>query len=159
MGRAEGMRPPAISYARIPGLDGTSDATIYMFDDAHNEKPSSANTAAPPRLSEGFILGMFRLRDVVKSALEVLQPAGVDIYLFDVTDPKKTLPILAFPSPIRATELPALAFPPPESFAPMHYDTRITVADRTWFAYCLPTDVYFSGKSRWAPGRRSWQVC
>ena len=151
MDRAEDMRPPAISYAKIPGLDGTSDATIYMFDDAHNEKPSSAISGAPPRLSDGFVLGMFQLRDVIKSALEVLQPAGVDIYLFDVTNAQKTQPILAFPSPIRATELPAMAYPPPESSAPLHYETRITVADRTWLAYCLPTDVYFSGKSRRTP--------
>ncbi len=151
MDRAEGMRPPAISYTDIPGLDGNAECMIYMFDDAHNEQHPAANSDKSPRLSDGFILGVFQLRDVINRTLKLIQPAGVDVYLFDVTDPKKTRPICPYPSPIRATPLPVLESPPPESFDPIHYVVRFTVADRTWLAYCRPTDVYFSGKSRWAP--------
>ncbi len=122
-----------------------------MFDDAHNEPPPSAEGANPPRAVDGFILGVFQLRDVVKSALELIQPTGVDIYLFDATDPKKTKPIFSYPSRIRATSPPVLESPPAESTAPIHYDALITVADRTWLVYCLPADIYFSGKSGWEP--------
>jgi len=44
-----------------------------------------------------------------------------------------------------------LELPPAESSAPIHYDARITVADRTWLVYCLPADIYFAGKSGWEP--------
>jgi PAS domain S-box-containing protein len=151
MDRAEGKLGSAITYVNIPGLKSESEFTIYMFDDAHNETPPSAEGANPPRPADGYILGVFQLRDVVKSALELIQPTGVDIYLFDATDPKKVQPIFSCPSRIRTTPLPILELPPAESSAPIHYDARITVADRTWLAYCLPTDVYFSGKSGWEP--------
>jgi PAS domain S-box-containing protein len=151
MDRAEGKLGSAITYVNIPGLKSESEFTIYMFDDAHNEAPPAAEGANPPRPADGFILGVFQLRDVVKSALELMQPTGVDIYLFDSTDPKKVRPIFSYPSRIRTTPLPILELPPAESSAPIHYDARITVADRTWLAYCLPTDVYFSDKLGWEP--------
>ncbi len=149
MDRAEGMQPPAITYVDIPGLKNESEFTIYMFDDAYNETPPSIKGARLPRPADGFILGVFQMRDVVNSALELIQPTGVDIYIFDVTDPKNPQSIFAYPSQIRTTPLPVLKSPPPESSAPIRYEERITVADRTWLAYCLPTDVYFSGKSGW----------
>lgn len=151
MDRAEGKRPPAISYANIPGFDSKSKCAIYMFDDAHNEPPAgdSAKSAFP---TDGFILGVFQLPEVINIALELIPPTGVDIYLFDATDPKRVQSIFSCASRIRTTPLPKLESPPAESSAPIHYDVRITAADRTWLVYCLPTDVYFSGKSGWEAG-------
>ncbi|MGD0654255.1 MAG: CHASE domain-containing protein [Thermoguttaceae bacterium] len=148
---AETRLGPAITYANIPGLKTESEFTIYMFEGAQNEVHSSAEVANPSPLADGFILGMFHIRDVVSSALELIQPTGVDIYLFDVTDPQKTNPIFSYPSRIRETALPVLESPLPESSAPIHYEERISVANCTWLAYCLPTDVYFRGKTGWEP--------
>ncbi|MGD0383950.1 MAG: CHASE domain-containing protein, partial [Thermoguttaceae bacterium] len=151
MDRAETKPGPAITDVNIPGLKSESELTIYMFEDAQNEVHSSTEGGNPPPPADGFILGVFQLRDVVNSALELIQPTGVDIYLFDVTDPQKTNPIFSSPSRIRQTALPVLESPLPESSAPIRYEERIVVANRTWLAYCLPTDIYFSGKSRWEP--------
>ncbi|MGD0519456.1 MAG: PAS domain S-box protein, partial [Thermoguttaceae bacterium] len=151
MDRAEAKPGPAITYVNISGLKSEPEFTICMFEDAHNESRSSAEVANPPHLADGFILGVFHIRDVVNSALELIQPTGVDIYLFDVTVPQKTKYIFSYASRIRGTALPVLESPLPESSAPIRYEERIIVGDRTWLAYCLPTDVYFSGESRWEP--------
>jgi len=151
MNRAEADIGSAITYFKIPGLDNESDSTIYMFVDTHHVTPYSPDGSNPSHATDGFVLGVFHVRDVVNSALELLQSIGVDIYLFDVTVPGKTKLVLAQPSVSRLTRLPVLEAPPSESTAPIHYAARIPVADRSWLAYCVPTDVYFSGKSRWEP--------
>jgi PAS domain S-box-containing protein len=151
MERAEGSRPPAISYSRIPGLDEGSHNTINMFDDARNEPSASAADKKSAIPTDGFILGTFQLSDVIKSALRVLPPVGVDNDVFDVTDPNNPLPVISFPSRLRVTPLPALASPPPGLSDAFDCEIRLTVGDRTWLAYCRPTDVYFSGKQRWQP--------
>jgi PAS domain S-box-containing protein len=151
MERAEVDVGPAISYYNIPGLVKETVSTIYMFEDAHNEMPPSTSELNPPRPSDGFILGVFHMRNVINRALELIQPTGVDIYLFDVTDPNKARPIFSYPSRIRAHPLPDLALPPAESSAPIHYQARFAAADRTWLAYCLPADADFSGKPGWEP--------
>jgi PAS domain S-box-containing protein len=151
MDRADTKPGPAITDVNIPGLKSGSESIIYMFEGAQNETRSSAEGGNPPRLADGFILGVFHIRDVVSSALKLIQPTGVDIYLFDVTVPQKTKPIFSYPSRIRETALPVLGSPLPESSAPIRYEERIIVGDRTWLAYCLPTDVYFRGKTGWEP--------
>jgi PAS domain S-box-containing protein len=142
---------PAITYGNIPGLGNDSEFTVYMFDEAYNETPPSKRSAGHRPSADGFIMGVFHMRDVVNSALELIQPAGADIYFFDVTVPGTMKPIFSYPSRIRSAALPLLEAPLPESSAPIRYEERITVGDRTWLAYCLPTDVYFSDKSRWEP--------
>jgi PAS domain S-box-containing protein len=149
--RAEGNLGPAISYYNIPGLVDELVPTIYMYDDAHNETTPSTVDLNPSRPADGYILSLFHLRDVVKKSLEFLQPTGVDIYIFDISVSAKTKLIFSRPSPMRASPLPVWEVPPADSFAPIHHPVRISVADRTWLVYCVPTDVYFDGKSRWEP--------
>jgi PAS domain S-box-containing protein len=151
MDRAEAKLGPAIPDIHIPGLGSESETTIYMFEDAHNELPANVDDSNPPRPADGFVLGVFQLRDVINSALNLLQPAGVDVYLFDASVPDKLRPIFSHPSVIRVSPLPAFQAPPPESSAPIRFEAHISVADKTWLVYCVPTDVYFHGKSRWEP--------
>lgn len=151
MDRAGTIPGPAIAYHSIPGLEYDLEPSVYMFDEVYNEIPPSAKEVNSSRQSNGFILCSFLLRDVINNALELIQPAGADIHIFDVTVPGKTRNVISYPSRIRTTPLPFLETPPSESDAPIHYEERIKVADRVWLAYCLPTDVYFSGKTRWEP--------
>ncbi len=76
----------------------------------------------------------------------------MDLYLYRRNRPGKTELILAHPSRIRRTPLPVLQSPP-AGIIRRRSTTRPTSksADRTWLAYCVPTDVYFEGKSRWGP--------
>ena len=60
--------------------------------------PPNADNSNPPRPADGFILGVFHLRDVVKRHWNLLQPTGVDIYIFDVSAPEKSKLIFSHPS-------------------------------------------------------------
>jgi PAS domain S-box-containing protein len=153
MKQAQADQCPTITYTKISGisLDGDSFPVMYIFEEAHTEAIRATNNINGGNISRGFILGAFDLQGIVIQAIkamELLQPAGVDSYLFDVTDRKKPMPILSSPSRIRVSPLPFLQAPP-ESSAAIEYRAEFPMADRTWLVYCRPTDVYFRYQPRW----------
>ena len=152
MSRATSSNSSAVSYCNIPGCDSESGCTIHMIEEAQNEPPSSEDDSNPPESASGFVLGIFSLDHVVKKALELLPPAGVDVYIFDVTDGEKTRLLISWPSQLRMSKLPVLELPPPENPSLIQYRSRINVADhQTWLFYCTPSDIYFNGKTTWLP--------
>lgn len=150
MRSAETVPGPAIAYANLPMLNKGLASVIYIYEAAQTE-PTTSKSGPEPAGYSGFILGVYEVQAIIGKALELLHSTGVDIYLFDISDPQKPLSIIAFPSRIRVTPLHALDVPPGETLSTIYYRESIAVADRTWLAYCVPTDIYFQGKTRWGP--------
>jgi PAS domain S-box-containing protein len=142
---------PAISYDGIPGIDDDSGPTYFLFESTRTETPASALDIYSTRSADGFILCGFRVCDVIEKSLELLQPAGMDIYIFDMPAAGKPKLILSYPSKICKTPFPSLTAPPGDSSADIAYSERISVADKTWLVHCRPADTYFYGHSRWGP--------
>jgi PAS domain S-box-containing protein len=151
LNRAEASKAPIIAYTNISELNPDSSPVICILDHTYNETADANDEPDATPAYYGLILGIFDMREAVKEALSLLRPMGVDLYVFDVSTPDKPYPIFYFPSRIRNTPLPVIESPPPESATAIEYVSQFPMADRTWLAYCVPTDVYFSGKTNWAP--------
>src|SRR3972149_3502249 len=151
MQQAQASGHPVITYSKIPDFNEEIESPVYVFEEAHTEMSKSANADNIAHNSQGFVMGAFNAREVVEKALELIEPTGADIHLIDVTDPNKPFYILSCPSPTRTTALPDMQAPPLESSATIEFRAELSVADRTWLAYCVPYDAYFSGISGWGP--------
>jgi PAS domain S-box-containing protein len=99
----------------------------------------------------GFCIGVFPVRTLVREALNSVNPAGVNLALFDATD--EAVPsLLDFqPAPGRPGDPPARAVALPHG---LHHRTTMEVAGRTWQIVCTPSPAYLAAFSRW----QSWSV-
>ncbi len=68
---AEANLGPAIVYQDLPGVESLPEPRIYMIETARNEPPSSTENINPAQPSDGLILGMFHLSDVVKKRIGI----------------------------------------------------------------------------------------
>ena len=98
----------------------------------------------------GFALGVFRIGDVVESALaKQTGPAGLDIYVFDNRPTAGKRFLYFHPSRARQTKVA------PESeetiFDGPHLASSFSVVDREWTLVFKPVAGYFTENSTWVP--------
>jgi len=107
----------------------------------------------PSNSGEGYVIGAFRIGEILNQAMSIFQPLGIDFYIYDSTEESKNTLIAVRLSSAHGpgAELapaPAETTPPK---AAVHYPVTIEVADRRWTIDCVPMNDYFLRKQRWGP--------
>jgi len=100
---------------------------------------------------EGFVLGVFRIGDLVERALAPLALEGIDVALYDMSAPAGNRLLAWHPSRLRreAAEAPDEAdVRLPET---VHYAASLRPAGRTWLVLCTPSPEFVAGAGRWQP--------
>jgi diguanylate cyclase (GGDEF)-like protein len=100
---------------------------------------------------EGFVLGVFRIGDLVERALAPLTPHGIDVALYDMSAPAGKRLLTWHPSRLRreVAEAPDEAdVRLPET---VHYAASLRPAGRTWLVLCTPSPEFVAGAGRWQP--------
>lgn len=121
---------------RQPGIYG-----FLMFAPIYNSGPPPQTVQARRERIRGFIIAVFRFRDAIESALEVLEPREMDITLRDLSAPAGSQ-LLYTHSPRSATgsAVPPLGF----GFKPAAYTRTIKVGGRTWSITSTPAVDFIS---------------
>jgi len=103
---------------------------------------------------EGFVLGVFRIGDFLKSALSRLEPHGVDVALYDKSAPVGER-FLAFHSS-RLRRVPAEMPDDADAHAPrgLHRAATLDVAGRKWLVLCTPAPEFLAIGRNW----QAWAV-
>ncbi len=103
------------------------------------------------RLS-GFVAGVFSVGEIVDSALSYLGAEGVDVAVYDVTDPRRTDP-LHWHEDHRPGRDPNTRFPTRLELLelPLHQASRVEFAGRTWSVVCFPTAAFVRAEAEWRP--------
>jgi PAS domain S-box-containing protein len=100
---------------------------------------------------EGFVLGVFRIGDIVEKALTYLESEGIDIYLYDQSAPVAKR-LLYFHSS-RTQKRPAAASGDMEidlRSGPYHAET-LDVGGRKWSILSVPTSEFIAASKTWQP--------
>ena len=113
------------------------------------QKNQPINTVEDRRRNlQGFIVGIFSPPWIIKEGLASLMPAGVDVGLFDTTDPKHPQ-LLSFDQ----SRLEEASFEevPLTSSTPLRSVQSFDVAGRRWSIVCLATPFLIESNTTWAP--------
>jgi len=92
----------------------------------------------------GFVLGVFRLGDLVDHAIAQLGPRGIDVALYDASSPAGRRLLAWRGSRMRNEPAPA----PPDADLPtlreMHHVATLHPAGRTWVIVCTPCPEFLA---------------
>ena len=100
---------------------------------------------------EGFVLGVFRIGDMVERALTYLESEGIDIYLYDQSAPVAKR-LLYFHSS-RTQKRPAAASGDMEIDlrSGLYHAETLDVVGRKWSLLCVPTSEFIAASKTWQP--------
>jgi len=98
----------------------------------------------------GFVLGVFRIADVVEKALAYLQPAGMDVLLCDNTAPPGEQILYWRPSPTKG-DATGQRMASREDVSPdgLHHTATFDVGGRQWTIRCTPTPFFTAEHRTW----------
>ena len=99
---------------------------------------------------EGLVVGCFHIGGVADHALIGVEPAALDLRLFDETDPAAPQLLHMRASGVREGP-PEASISPPDASAALVHRVEIPVAGRIWTIYSTPTDQYVASRKTWLP--------
>lgn len=122
----------------------------WVYDESKGADPSALSSDEGVH---GFVLGAFRIDDVIADASLRWKPSGVDVQVFDELPSGETTLLHAQPSRFRGPSNPLTPLKelPVEEDLPMRHLERVAVADRTWAIYCTAVESQFAADRFWGP--------
>jgi HD-GYP domain-containing protein (c-di-GMP phosphodiesterase class II)/CHASE1-domain containing sensor protein len=98
----------------------------------------------------GVVLGVFKPSDMIESALERLQPEGIDVCLYDASTASDVIPFHFHSSRMHKQSFHSGEQRP---FDPqgMHRVARLDVAGDAWSIVCSPTPEFIAARRTWWP--------
>jgi signal transduction histidine kinase/CheY-like chemotaxis protein len=99
----------------------------------------------------GFVLGVFRVGELLSDAMSVLSPQGIDVYIYEESENNPGDLFLGFYASRLRTGPIKLNPGKKDAIKGYYYTSGVNVADRTWKVYFVPTPEFISQF-------RSWQV-
>jgi PAS domain S-box-containing protein len=97
---------------------------------------------------EGFMLGAFRIGDLLEEAMSSFVSEGIDVYLYDISANDKENILYFHASRLRAVQTSPVSNIN-ELTKGLHYSESFDVAGRKWLALYIPTPDYISSRKTW----------
>src|SRR5208283_4538590 len=95
----------------------------------------------------GCVLGVFRIGDIVEKSLNYLKPEGVDLFIYDASEPDQERFLYTHSSRLRKTLLSNKDHPDTDVINSKMLD----VAGRKWTVICSATPDFIAARSSWRP--------
>jgi PAS domain S-box-containing protein len=142
----------AAATARI-ALLGTKDKGFGFLMFLPFYAPGMPADTVPERRQalRGFVLAVFRLPEIVETALDPLHPAGVDIRLEDVSALAGERFLYFHPSRTRQGSFRPAAGEGIHSLDDVQDTQQYEIGGRTWQMFCTPAAGYVSARRTWQP--------
>jgi two-component system sensor histidine kinase/response regulator len=124
---------------------------LFLFRPTY-EKVKDSESDRPRRGElEGFVVGIFRIEEIVKSTLRRIEPLGIDLRLLSEGTSGKPRMIYFHRSRTRAGSPEPLDETPPADARGVTFDEPFDVADLHGTANCTPTQGYLARQRTWGP--------
>jgi CHASE1-domain containing sensor protein len=115
------------------------------------QKNVSLNTLEDRRRGlEGYVVGVFNLEWIIKKGLASLIPAGVDVKLFDATDPSHLKLLCSESSRLEPQESKSNVVASPLQFS-LRSTKSFDVAGRRWSVVCTATPSFLASQRNRCP--------
>jgi PAS domain S-box-containing protein len=99
----------------------------------------------------GFILGVFRVRDIVEKSLTGTQPAGINYALYDMSAPEGARWLYSHQSRLSKKGVTPGIETNPGSNELFQYTKTLNVAGREWMVVFTATPDFFASRRSWGP--------
>ncbi|HEX8960335.1 MAG TPA: CHASE domain-containing protein [Geobacteraceae bacterium] len=103
------------------------------------------------RTLKGFALGVFRVGDILEKSLTYLNPAGIDIYLYDRAGPGRESLLCYHPSRVRPASSAMAGDPGDRDEGSLEYAKNMNFAGREWQVVCRAAPGFAAGKGSGRP--------
>jgi PAS domain S-box-containing protein len=114
---------------------------------------STDSIQVPGQNLKGFVLGVFRVGDILEKSLTYLKPEGVNIYLYDKSTFKEER-FLYFHKSGTKTGVSSLMSDKTDEHKPgksIEYSKTLDLANRKWELRYTPTPDYITARRSWQP--------
>jgi PAS domain S-box-containing protein len=156
---SEPTRRLALASARNDGVARASGRVMLVqgeegflcFAPVHRPNPASTAKEPRPATVAGFCVGVFRIRAIVEHALKSERRPGVNLALFDVTQPGGSN-LLYHRSAAHPPEAPPSGVP--TLGKGLQHRAQLDVAGRSWLIVSTPSAAYRAAFPRW----QSWST-
>jgi PAS domain S-box-containing protein len=155
-------RKTSLSQSRDTGKT-TATSRIILVQDTANQpgflvfapvyRKQALLTSSDDRRKNlmGFVLGVFRIGNIVEHSLGNLSPKQIRVFLYDQSAPENDRFLHSYsPRTDETTGLPASKRDDGWQ-GQLRHEGTVHVADRTWMAVLTPTDDYVAAKKSWQP--------
>ncbi len=124
-------------------------SAFLVYQPIYNQKEPPGSVEERQKEFKGFVLGVFRIGDLVNETLSSIPYKGIDLYLFDASesDPAKRF----LYSHASRTRLERSLLIKDESTLKQgyYYSLPVKVVDRIWQIYAVPTPDFFAAYRNW----------
>lgn len=101
----------------------------------------------------GFVVGVFRVGDLIENAFTGLEMAGIRYCVEDVTEPDRSTVVYRCPFAVESSAAAAVAGAPTEVCQPgaLRFQEVLEVAGRRWLLECHPVAGHAAFRGSWLP--------
>jgi len=118
---------------------------IILFDPVFKDQPETNNSVERKRKLVGFISSVFNPEEIVKNSINLLQTAGIDIYLVDESAPSENQLLYTSNKNFNNVTKGIDAIGSFKTFK------KILIGGRTWSIICLSTENFISTQNSSIP--------
>ena len=117
---------------------------IYNKEPSDDDEDTIADSVARrPQMLRGFARGIFRIGDIIETALDNLSPSGIDMIIYTVSDETGIQHLHYHASRKQASEAGTRESAAEDRRSNWEFTRPISVANRQWMAGCRPARGYF----------------
>lgn len=156
---SEPLKLAALNYARDteqvtatagikPVQEKGGSYSVFILQPVYRKGLPADSIKAKRNNLEGFVLGAFRLGDLLEEAMSSFVPAGIDIYLYDISANDKENILYFHASRLRAVQT-SQDSNINELTKGLHYSESFEMAGRKWLALFIPIPDYISSRKTW----------
>jgi PAS domain S-box-containing protein len=143
-------RMTATAPLALPQEPGKSDGFLVLKPLYRSGAPT--DTVAQRRANLlGLVVAIFRAGDVVEAALAPLAPRGVDLQLYDTSDPHSPRFLWLHSSRTRTEAASPLPYLEARRLSSLHRGAVLDVAGRQWWLLSTPTPGFVAERESYRP--------
>jgi PAS domain S-box-containing protein len=119
---------------------------IAVFASIHRPEPSGEVPSSKKAQFQGIIVGLFRLEQLLREALEPLPPGGLRVALLDDTAPPHRQLLATYPGVLSAAVGAGVH---PSGI--LRRSETVDVGGRPWSVACAPDEQFLASEREWLP--------
>jgi CHASE1-domain containing sensor protein len=135
---------PAVMNTSLGYGKEDDHSVLCVIEPAGRESVSPAARPADPAETDAFVVGVFRMGELVENALDLFAPAGIDVCVARPADKGKTVPVYTRLAASHGTLAGQTA-------DDLHFTGPLEVGDSRWTVNCAPTATYLDQYQSWGP--------
>ncbi len=120
---------------------------FLVFMPVYENSSVVVSDIAAQSILKGFVLGVFRVGDIIRNSIKDLSAEEIDMFVYDISDKENKSPLYFHSSNLQSNNgIDAL-----ENTGNVVFSETIDVADRQWTIVCIPGPEFISTRNSILP--------